>query len=165
MLSAQLFVVNSRLITLANRMQDQLNPQRLAIGDVLKPVTATNVRQPGDSTLAFQSKSTLLFFISPRCKFCTESLPDFAAIYERVRSHNAVFAISIDPPDDFRRYVEANGIRMDAYTVSSAWARESRLTSTPTIVLVSADGHVKRVWVGSPTPAGVEQIVSAATAG
>jgi len=99
---------------------------------------------------------TILYVISPTCGWCQKNTASVTQLAHSVSSRAKVVAISIAPPPD-----KDNGspgvatwkdLPFPVYTgLSDAQARELRVRSTPTTIVVAPEGKVLAVWEGAYT--------------
>jgi hypothetical protein len=90
---------------------------------------------------------TLMFYLSTKCRPCTESIPLLRPIVaEAAAARVRVVASLIEPDDESEDYLATNRLRVDL--VRRFRPGELGIGITPTIVAVGSDGRVVQVWRG-----------------
>ena len=118
-------------------------------------VTAPAAYKAGDKLRQIQgiefdkSRSTLIVFVRENCGDCTASME----FYKRLMSedHRAkIVALSYDAPEVIARYLEKYGFAPDhAASIPDAGLK---IESTPTLLLVTPDLTIQKVWTGKLLP-------------
>lgn len=89
------------------------------------------------------AKRTAVLFVRSSCHFCTESM----AFYRSLAAQHRVVAISSEPLENLGTYLSENDLAVPRATVTQReW---SKLSGTPTIVVVDGAGKVVQSWLGS----------------
>lgn len=162
LVSVQLFVVNSRMNSLAAGVRElvtQLSgPETVSVGDTFSPTEALTTA--GNAVdLRFGSDAALVFFLSPQCQPCTESIPEFQALSQALASTLDVVGVSTAPSSELEAYASAYGFDFPIFSVSTEWAIDHHLVRTPTTMLLSPTGAVEAVWEGVLRPTRSTEIV------
>lgn len=97
------------------------------------------------------SEYTLLLALSPRCRYCSESMPFYRRLVSSVHAGNiplrvaALFASSI-PPQAADTYLKDSALEVDRVLIASLDLLG--IGGTPTLVLADRSGKVMNVWSG-----------------
>lgn len=111
--------------------------------------------KPGDKLRLIQgvafdtSRSTLVVFVRENCAECTASM----AFYKRLTGEQRrakIVALSYDAPDVIARYLETSGFAPDQ--TASIPDAGLKIERTPTLLLVSPDLTIQKVWTGKLLP-------------
>lgn len=125
------------------------------------PARTPQTYTPGEQAPAIaglpyaEAKRTAVLFVRSTCHFCTESMPFYR---ELAKDGRRVVAISGDSREVLDRYLTDNGLTIPRATVARGdW---TKLTGTPTIVVVDAAGRVVKSWVGLLSPEGQRDLIA-----
>jgi hypothetical protein len=145
--------------------------QRLAVARSVRPDSAPPPIAEG-TRLALHSnlqpgtaKASLVLALSTNCQFCTQSMGFYRRLAELdvVRDGSLSLGVaSIQPPDQMREYLSTHRLAI----ASMAQLRESGVSiqGTPTLVLVGADGLVRKSWGGQLSSDGEQDVIKMARA-
>jgi hypothetical protein len=89
--------------------------------------------------------STVIIWISTSCRYCTESLPLYAALLGK-RSLTRVVVLGAEPEDTIRAYLSGHGLLVDG--VLSVRRTEVKFRGTPTVLLLDQTSRIRRIWRG-----------------
>jgi hypothetical protein len=93
--------------------------------------------------------ATLLLAVSPKCRFCTDSMPFYkklTALPEVQNGRLRLSLLTLQNPDDVRAYAADHGVSIaEAMPVAGSGLS---IAATPTLVLVGPDSKVRESWVG-----------------
>lgn len=94
------------------------------------------------------SRWTLLFALSSNCHFCTDSAEFYRRLTREVSLRGGTRTIAVLPqsPEEGRAYLGRLGLQVD--DVRQAALDSVNIASTPTLILVDAEGRVSDSWVG-----------------
>jgi thioredoxin-related protein len=122
------------------------------------PSTPSQIRsaipyKPGDRMdaihdVGYESTATVLLFVRSDCRFCTESMPFYkqlTSLDDRKEKFVRVVAISSDSNDQLATYLALYGLDLDQAVGAQ---RSTKITATPTLVIVDQDGVVAGCWRG-----------------
>lgn len=123
-------------------------PQQLHVGD---PILL-----PPD----LRGQPVLLVALQTDCHFCEESMPFYKSINERSNSLNA-HLLFIFPESAAAGRVVLSEHGVVARDVRQMDFANLKIAGTPTVLLLSADGHVNDLWVGKLSEARQEQVQQA----
>ena len=92
-----------------------------------------------------KSRSTLIIFVRESCGDCTASMEFYKRLMSEERRAKIV-ALSYDAPDVIGRYLEKHGFTPDhAASIPDAGLK---IDSSPTLLLVTPDLTIQKVWTG-----------------
>jgi len=90
---------------------------------------------------------TVVLAVREGCVYCARSAPLYREIVKAARSTNRnVIAVLPEPAERGKSYLASLGIVLPG--VFEAQLSSIRVRGTPTLLLVTEDGSVKRVWIG-----------------
>lgn len=90
------------------------------------------------------SGPALLIATRSTCGFCTESIP-----FWRTRSGVPIVWLAVgEDVSTNRKYLLANGLEAN-FVLALDEARVTKVTATPTLILIDKNGTVIKAWVGS----------------
>lgn len=132
------------------------------VGYVLyvRPVTAQRQGlesyKPGE-TISIQdvdlkeADATLLMFIRSGCVFCTDSMPFYSRLTRELRAKPSaktlrVVVVTTDDAPTAAAYVQDHAVQVDAIVANHL--PPSKVRATPTLLLVTRDGHISNAWTG-----------------
>jgi predicted DCC family thiol-disulfide oxidoreductase YuxK len=95
--------------------------------------------------VASGTEQTLVLWLNTKCKYCEESAELYRRLGER-RHRTRLVIVGSEPIDELRRYVTERRFAVDS--VLSIPSGRTKLSATPTILLISQDRTVRRVWMG-----------------
>ncbi|MFN7925724.1 MAG: TlpA disulfide reductase family protein [Bryobacteraceae bacterium] len=96
-----------------------------------------------------RSKPTVVYAFAPQCGWCVRNNANFNALASALAGRAEVVAVSLSP-EGVEEYVAKHGIRVPVYrSPSRATSEAYRFGATPGMVVVSADGHVAKQWLGA----------------
>lgn len=123
------------------------NRNRLEIG--------TKLALPLDQALS--DRKTLVYFLSLRCRFCSESMPFYKRIHETNAKNARVRTVAVLPEsvEDAETYFSSNGIVFDE--ILTKRPSDLGISGTPTLVLLDADQYVMAIWSGKLPPEAEER--------
>jgi hypothetical protein len=104
-----------------------------------------------------QRKGTLVFGISTRCHFCTQSAPQFKQILASIKPGIAVMALAPEPVEQVRQYLDNLGLVIS--DVRQASPAAVGIQYTPTLIFINRKGLVERVWRGALSSQREQEIV------
>ena len=93
-----------------------------------------------------KNRRTLVLALSTQCHFCTESAPFFKRIQKEAAKNVRMVAVLPQPAEDGRKYLEGEGVHVDA--VMQAQLSIIGVAGTPTLLFVNNSGTVTDVWTG-----------------
>ncbi len=90
-----------------------------------------------------EAKRTAVLFVRSTCHYCTDSMP----FYQSLKAKGArLVAISAESKDLLDPYLASYGLPIESATVGhAAW---SKLSGTPTVIVVDRSGQVVGSWLG-----------------
>lgn len=94
------------------------------------------------------NKTTLVLYISTKCRFCTESGPFYQRLVKE-NSKNDIKIIAVLPQseEEGRKYLKDLGVEMSEVYSSKKLAAIG-VTATPTLLLIDNSGSVSETWRG-----------------
>jgi hypothetical protein len=102
---------------------------------------------------------TLVLYISPRCRFCAQSLAFYRRIAESktaTRRRLRIVAVGRESLADLRQFIDEGHVAVDQLLS----AGDGRMPpSTPTVVLVDTKGVIIASWVGWQSSQGEESVL------
>jgi hypothetical protein len=118
---------------------------------VLRPAGQVTVYKPGDrlvmpSVDISQARATLLLVLDSRCRFCTDSLPFYRRLVERLR-HSAIkiTVVGYEDAATLSEYLAQHHLSVQhVQSISPSILR----TGTPALFLVDNRSRIIRVWKG-----------------
>jgi peroxiredoxin len=126
-----------------------LSPAGLVAHAAPAPVAAAY--KPGDKLRPIEgvgfdkSRSTLVVFVKESCDDCTASMEFYKRLVGGERRAK-IIALSYDSADVLGRYLEKQGFNPDQ--AASIPDQGLKIESTPTLLLVSPDMTIQKVWTG-----------------
>ncbi|HEU4833052.1 MAG TPA: hypothetical protein VFS90_01505 [Pyrinomonadaceae bacterium] len=105
---------------------------------------------------------TLLLALSAECGYCQDSLPFYRRLIDKQRKDGknlAVVALFPDSETVVNEYKQRNSLEIRS--VASVDPTTFRVTGTPTVILVDAQGNVSDVWVGRLSAVDEQQVMTA----
>ena len=98
-----------------------------------------------------EADATLLMFVRSTCVFCTDSMPFYSRLTRELRARPSskslrVVVVTTDDSQTAATYLEKYAVQVD--TIIAKTLPPSKVRATPTLLLVSRDGHVKNAWTG-----------------
>jgi hypothetical protein len=127
-----------------------------AAGGPAKRLIGTTLHLPG---VDFASRrKTLVIAISTSCRFCEDSVPFYRKLAENTNVQTHLVAVLPQPQAVAQSYVR-NSIATSIQTISAP-LNSIGVNSTPTLLLVDADGKVKNAWLGKLDDSGQKQVQS-----
>ena len=108
------------------------------------------------------SARTLLLSLSTECGYCQESLPFYRRLIDEQRKDGknlAVVALFRDSETDVNEYKRRN--HLEIRSVTNVDPSTFRVTGTPTLILVDAEGTVSDVWVGRLWAVDEQRVITA----
>lgn len=115
-------------------------PPALKVGDVLPSAGQFNPARSG---------ATLVLVLSTECQFCTDSMPFYSQLMQMQVVKNGrlhVSVASLQAEDAMRGHLDGHGVKVP--TVVRIVDTALRISATPTLFLVSADGRIASIWNG-----------------
>jgi hypothetical protein len=91
-------------------------------------------------------RNTVLLAISTSCHFCRESMPFYRSLLASSQGKADVIAVLPQPLADANKFLSAEGVPVTK-VISTSLANLG-IYATPTVLMVDADGKVKRAWTG-----------------
>jgi hypothetical protein len=122
-------------------------------GDAMPSLLAVNYRA---------APRTLLLSLSTECGYCQESLPFYRRLIDEQRKDGknvALVALFRDSETDVNEYKRQN--HLEVRSVANVDPSTFRVTGTPTLILVDAEGNVSDVWVGRLSAVDEQQVITA----
>lgn len=104
---------------------------------------------------------TLVLFASSSCPACTDSMPLYRELVERMKTTSSPIpfvVISFDPPATLDAYLAEH--RLAPKASASVSHERFKLRRTPTLMLVGRDGAVVNYWVGRASDERKREILS-----
>ena len=89
---------------------------------------------------------TLLFALSTRCHFCTESAPFYKQLVEQRGAGVRFVAVFPQPVTEGEKYLKNLGVRSDQ--VKQEPPESLGISGTPTLILVNDSGMITDSWIG-----------------
>lgn len=105
--------------------------------------------KPVTLNLALDTRSTVLYILSPACGWCKRNEANIKALAEQVGSKYRFIGLSISG-QNFREYVLNGHAPFSTFLVnSSEEIKKLELGSTPQTLIVSSSGRVEEAWQGA----------------
>jgi hypothetical protein len=97
---------------------------------------------------------TVVLAVRSNCHFCTESLPFYEQLLEKLSNNGLthVVAVAPDSPAVTASYLSDHGVRVAS--VKQYSFSKLKIDGTPTLLIVNPQGKVDKVWVGKLNPSG-----------
>lgn len=136
-----------------------LLPEERSPASAVRPQVAKGTSLKGSLPGVDWSKNgrTLVFAISTRCHFCTDSAPFLKRVSEQRLASTKLLAVLPQTVDESRKYLDQQGVRVD--DVKQAPLDSIEVSGTPTLLLVDKAGTVAGVWVGKLEPSQQEEVL------
>jgi len=93
-------------------------------------------------------KVVVLNFFSTGCPACRRKLGDLVRLQEQGGDKVRILLVSGDPPGELRRYLEQEGIRLEAGLDISAAHRAFGASSIPYMVVMDPQGRIQADFIG-----------------
>lgn len=139
-----------RVVNLKSLVGTMKSEARLAAGDKVPGITARDP-QGNIAILDYRSASvpTVLFVISPTCRWCTQNIMNMRALNAQAGDRYRFVGLSLSS-DKLSEYVAENKLQFPVYTdLPYAPMRDYKLGGTPQTIVVSPNGEVMKVWSGA----------------
>ena len=96
------------------------------------------------------SRKTVLFVLSPRCRACEENMPNWKAIIKGLDRRSFRLAGVSLQSEGFKEYASRHGINQVPILtkIDPKYRVAYNLALTPQTILIDADGKVEKVWTG-----------------
>lgn len=108
-----------------------------------------------------KSQRILIVALDPNCEYCTESLPFFKNLADKLRDRpNNVRMITVfqSSEESAKRYVQQNQLNVE--TVFGVDFKTLNLSVIPALILIDNSGTVLDFWIGKPSKDIEEQIIN-----
>lgn len=141
------------------QIRDRLQPPRQPAPRAATPppdyLPGDKLPEGVDVTLE-KADYTLLMFLSSTCGYCTASMPFYGKLSE-ARSNSSVpvrlTAVSGEPREVLVDYLAQHNVAVDAMVgLSSNDFRRMKVRGTPTLILATREGVIRKVWIGRLGP-------------
>jgi hypothetical protein len=135
-------------------------------------VDQTKVLQKGDQLAGEElplsrADQTLLMVLQSDCRYCTESIPFYNRLSDRLRtqpekSRVQLIVLTRDALKTAEEYLTSHQLIVDATVTMSAKLRDTlRIPGTPALLLVGRTGLIQDTWFGKLTSDGERQVEAA----
>jgi hypothetical protein len=104
---------------------------------------------------------TLLIALNTNCGFCTESVPFYNRLAEAQRVGNSLIRIVAVFPNsekEVQQYPHLHGLALSSKAAVDL--RSLNVVGTPTMLLLDQNGNIVDFWLGKPTEAVQNQIMT-----
>jgi peroxiredoxin len=133
-----------------------------------RPAPALSLRETYGGHVDLQSyrgQPLLLVFWMPSCGICRAELPLIDRMAPEFRGKGvAVVAIDVGDADAGRDYLRSNHIDVTSLEdTEGAAAQAYKVSGVPKLVLIGADGKIKRAQAGMADESGLREWMNAAT--
>lgn len=127
-------------------LQSQMEPQ---VGTMVNSLSVADSEGRAVDLQFHNTKSpTILYIISPSCRWCDENAPRVSAVFNRYKDRAHFYAISLSL-EGLLPFVQRTHLAMPVFAVRDGRAgRQLKLGSTPQTILIGSDGKVHQVWTG-----------------
>lgn len=136
---ANLAVIVAVIVFLTLASQHEIGVQ-IPLHQASQVIVGRRIPIPGLEPSGHQS---LVLIMSTTCHFCTDSLPFYKSLSERVAGRLFVVAIFPQSESEARKYLESSGVRVNQ--VLSLTPDTLGVRGTPTVLLLDQEGRVKNV--------------------
>jgi hypothetical protein len=119
-------------------------PERYVTGDSLQPIVARDIGA---------ARRAVVLYLNSGCKYCTESMDFYRRLGEwRTQDPRAatIVVVGRESESSLRSYTLAHGLKADK--VISVKDGDLKLSSTPSLLLVSREGKIQNIWYGRLSP-------------
>ena len=143
-------LLTRRVSALKNQVKVIRSELRLTEGDKVPPITA---RDPQGNTAVFDYRTnklpTVVFVISPTCKWCTQNIMNMRALVEKAGDRFQFVGFSLSS-NKLHEYVTQNRLNFPMYTdLPLNPTSNYKLGGTPQTIVLSPAGEVIKVWSGA----------------
>lgn len=143
-------LLTRRVSALKNQVRVIRSEMRLTEGDKVRPVPA---KDPQGNSVVFDYRTnklpTVVFVISPTCKWCTQNIMNMRALVEKASDRFQFVGFSLSS-DKLHDYVTQNKLNFPMYTdLPLNPTSDYKLGGTPQTLVVSPTGEVMKVWSGA----------------
>ena len=131
-------------VVLARYAAAYRSPRPVAAGDRLAQIPGLDFNQ---------HRHTLVLVLNTGCHFCEQSVPFYQRLADaqaRRGSELGIVAVFPNDAEMVRQFMTKDNLRIRS--VTEAPLEKLRVYATPTLILVSKDGHVERSWIGLLSP-------------
>lgn len=106
------------------------------------------------------NRRTYLLVLQTTCHFCTESAPFYRRLSQAIarRPDLRIVAVLPQPVEASKQYLSEHGIPIQE--VKQVVLSDAKLTSTPTLMIISPSGKAERVLVGQLSSSAEETILA-----
>lgn len=105
---------------------------------------------------------TLVLALKIGCQYCERSMPFYRRLVAEGRSRPTQSAfLQVALPDEAKlaeNYLKIQGL--DVPFVAGLNLADLRISGTPTVLLLSANGDIKKAWVGALEPSAEQEVMS-----
>lgn len=112
-----------------------------------------------------KSVRTLVLALNTNCPYCTESLPFYKQLQDRLGQQTQapaqLIALFSDPPHQVDSYVKLH--QFSVPSISAVNYRALKIDFTPSLILVDSNGEVLESWDGKLSPEEQEDVYNAVT--
>jgi hypothetical protein len=137
-----------RVETLGNAISTLKNERRLQVGSVVPELVADG---PSATRLAIPINGpvpTVLYVFTPTCGWCERNLDNIRALRSQSTGRYEFIGVSLTP-DGLDDYLKRAELGMRIVIGDDGFRRLYKIASTPTTIVVSAQGKVEGVWAGA----------------
>jgi hypothetical protein len=124
----------------------------------------TGEQLKGISTIDFtKASTTVVLYVRSTCHFCTESMPFYQKLKDAIDSRKTkvqMAVVSFEPLPVTRGYLQQHAIQLGEEEIFQLKEGETRLSGTPTILLVDQKGVVKSSMMGKLPPEKESQLLA-----
>jgi len=143
-------LLTKRVSALKNQMTVVRSELRLTEGDKVPPITA---RDPQGQNAVFDYRTnklpTVVFVITPDCKWCTQNIMNMRALVEKASDRFQFVGFSLSS-EKLHDYVAQNKLDFPIYTdLPLNPTSDYKLGGTPQTIVLSPAGEVMKVWSGA----------------
>jgi hypothetical protein len=109
-----------------------------------------------------RDRMSLMLVVRSTCPYCTMSMPFYERLVTEVRANGVqvqLNGVCTETTEICAQYLAKLGVDQVAGIPSGSL----KIAGTPTLLLLTADGRVERVWQGKLTPDGERDVLEAVT--
>lgn len=107
------------------------------------------------------SPQTLLIALDTKCSYCQDGIPFYNSLLAAQKSSASstrIIAIFPNSKKEVTNFLQQNQLNLE--TIGEVKFNPLRISGTPTMILVNADGRVENFWIGKITPPQEAQVIA-----
>lgn len=146
-----------RIRLLQNEIERLAAQDGTLVGTVVPPLTVLDL-QGHQTTIKYESNSTVLYIFSPSCEWCRQNSQAIRSLTAQIGVQYNIVGLSLDD-EGLQEFVQANEMPFPVFTGLSELSRKAyQLRVTPETLVIAPGGSVVQAWKGAFRGATKEKI-------